>query len=156
MRAAAQRAARRGAPFEKPAKIQIEKISQHDFEPPACGPRGAGASRSVFAARRERDGSGRFGRHGLPGKRRRDRADESGLSEEDGAHGCAFVSRGRKAANFCEKKKKDLRRERGNHRGRREEPRKPSIANHADLFGGHCYCATDGAALREKEWTKFE
>ena len=38
----------------------------------------------------------------------------------------------------------------------REEPRKPSIPNHADLSGGHCHCAFDGAALREKEWTKFE
>src|SRR5580704_1855327 len=153
MRVAVQRAARRGAPFEKPEKIQIEKISQHDFEPPACGPRGAEATRSVFAARRERDGSGGFGRHRLPGKRCRDCADESGLSQEERALGCAFVSRGKTAAGFCDPRKEDLHSGRREHR---EESGKPSLANHADLFGRHCYCATDGAAIREKKWTKFE
>src|SRR5580704_2258525 len=110
----------RELPPGKPGKFKIEKIRAHDFEPPACGPHRAAASRIVFTPRGERVASRRFGRNGLSPKRCGDRADERGLSQEKRADRRIVVSGGEKTTRFREPKKKDLRRACRGYRGHGE------------------------------------
>src|SRR6266436_1824319 len=66
----------RELPPGKPGKFRVEKTRAHDFEPPACGPRCAAASRGFFAKGTARDGPSGFGSHGMLCRRCRNRVDE--------------------------------------------------------------------------------
>src|SRR5260370_31718638 len=85
------RMAKRERRQESPAKNEEKKSSKDDSEPATSGAPGAASPRVVPAAREKRTGAGRSGPDRLPGERCRGRADESEVSQEEGAHRRAFL-----------------------------------------------------------------
>src|SRR6266849_5708009 len=82
-----------------PRSGKPKNFRKDDSKPPAESTRGTGATRCIPAPRAEGVGARRERRHDLPGERRRDGANERGVSQEERPHRRAVVSRGKVVAS---------------------------------------------------------
>src|SRR6266478_5693953 len=119
-----------------PAQNKAKNFRKDDSKPPAESTRGTGATRYIPAPRAEGVGARGERRHDLPGKRRRDGANERGVSQEKRPHRRAVVSSGKTVASGGEAKKGE--------------------EFTGAIFGGCCHCAGNGPALREKKRAQLE